>query len=168
MLNWQPSPRSRAVVVHPMASVWKIRPHLAGLSRGSGLINPIPLTTAARNMKTRLKTPMTPTNPLTTLFQVLPCLSWPPAPPVTLPSHQSDGHVAFHSISSCLCTRADTSLSYIVDHFISLNAKTYYRSSDLTETPQSSSVSVLITLSHRKSKAPDYGSSDSMATYGYV
>ena len=144
------------MVVDQRASVWKIRLHLVRLSGGSGLINLTPPTTVARNTKTRLRTLMTPTNPLTGLSQVLLCLPWPPAPPVTLPSHPSDGHGMFHSASPCLCIWADTSLIYIVDHFVSLNAKA------------GSSISMLITFSHRKSKASDYGSSDSTVTFVYV
>ena len=75
----------------------------------------------------------------------------------TLPSHPSDGRGVFHSASPCLCIWADTSLIYIVDHFFSLNVKA-----------ESSSVSVLITFSHRKSKASDYGLSDSTVTFVYV
>ena len=141
----------------PRASVWKIRLHPVDLSGGSGLINLIPPTTVACNTKTCLRTPMTPTNPLTGLSQVLLCLPWPPAPLVTLPSHPSDGRRAFHSASPYLCTWADTSSSFIVDHFISLNAKA-----------ESSSVPMLITFSHRKSKASDYGSLDSTVTFVYV
>ena len=96
-LNWQPPPRSRAMVVDPRASIWKIRLHPAGLSGENGLINLIPPITVAHNTKTRLRTPMTPTNPLTGLSQVLLHLPWPPAPLVTLPRHPSDGHGVFHS-----------------------------------------------------------------------
>ena len=103
-LNWWPPPRSGPVVVDPRASVWKIRLHPAGLSGGSSLTNLIPPTTVACSMKTRLRTPMTPTNPLTGLSQVLLRLPWPPAPLVTLPSHPSDGRGVFHSASPCLCT----------------------------------------------------------------
>ena len=155
--NWRPPPRSGAVVVDPRASVWKIRLHPAGLSRGSGLINLIPPTTVAHNTKTHLRTLMTPMNPLTGLSQVLLHLLWPPAPLATLPSHPSDRCRVFHSASPRLCIWADTSSIYIVDHFISLNAKA-----------ESSSVSVLITISHRKSKASDYGSSDSTIPFVYA
>ena len=96
-LNWQPSPRSRAVVVDPRASVWKVCLHPAGLSRESGLINLIPPITVARNTMTCLRTPMTPTNLLTGLSQVLLRLPWPPAPLVTLPRHPSDRQGVFHS-----------------------------------------------------------------------
>ena len=96
-LNWWPPPRSGAVLVDPRASVWKICLHPAGLSRENGLINLIPPITVARNTKTRLRTPMTPTNPLTGLSQVLLRLLWPPAPPVTLPRHPSDRRGVFHS-----------------------------------------------------------------------
>ena len=132
-LNWRPPPRSGAVVVDPRASVWKIRLHLVGLSGGSSLTNLTPLIPVARNTKTCLRTPMTPTNPLTGLSQVLLRLPWPPAPLVTLPRHPSDGCGVFHSTPPCLCTWADTSSSYIMDHFVSLNAKADYGSSDLTE-----------------------------------
>ena len=132
-LNWRPSPRSGAVVVDPRASVWKIHLHPVGLSGENGLINLNPPITVARNTKTRLRTPMTPTNPLTGLSQVLLRLPWPPAPLVTLPRHPSDGCRVFHSAPPCLCTWADTSSSYIVNHFVSLNAKADYGSSDLTE-----------------------------------
>ena len=115
-LNWRPSPRSGAVVVDPKASVWKIRLHPVGLSGENSLINPIPPIAVARNMKTRLRTPMTPTNPLTGLSQVLLCLPQPPAPLVTLPRHPSDGRGVFYFTPPCLCTWADTSSSYIVDH----------------------------------------------------
>ena len=96
-LNWQPPPRSGAVVVDPRASIWKIRLHLAGLRGRSGLINLTPPTTVARNTKTHLRTPITPTNPLTGLSQVLPQPPWPPAPPVPLPRHPSDRRGVFHS-----------------------------------------------------------------------
>ena len=126
----------------PRASVWKIHLHPARLSGENDLINLIPPIAVTRNTKTRLRTPMTPTNPLTGLSRVLPHLPWPPAPLVTPLRHPSGRarRVSFHS--TCLCTRADTSSSYIVGHFISLNAR-------------------LITLSHGKSMASDYGSSDS-------
>ena len=103
-LNWRPPPRSGAVVVDPRASVWKIRLHLAGLSGRSGLINLIPPTTVAHNTKTRLRTLMTPTNPLTGLSWVLPHPPWPPAPLVTLPRHPSDGCGVFLFAPPCLCT----------------------------------------------------------------
>ena len=96
-LNWRPSPRSGAVVVDPRASVWKICLHPAGLSGENGLLNLIAPITVTRNTKTRLRTPMTPMNPLTGLSQVLLHLPWPPAPLVTLPRHPSDGHAVFHS-----------------------------------------------------------------------
>ena len=120
-------------MVDPRASVWKIHLHPAGLSRENDLINLIPPIAVARNTKTRLRTLMTPTNPLTGLSRVLPHLPWPPAPPVTLPRHPSDRCRVFPFTPPCLCTWADTSSSYIVDHFISLNAKADYDSSDLTE-----------------------------------
>ena len=94
-LNWQPPPRSEAVVVDPRASVWKIRLHPAGLSRGSSLTNLTPLIPVARNTKTCLRTPMTPTNPLTGLSQVLLHLPWPPAPLVPLPDIQVTGVECF-------------------------------------------------------------------------
>ena len=96
-LNWRPPPRSGAVVVDPRASVWKIRLHPVGLSGENGLINLIPPITVACNMKTHLRTPMTPTNPLMGLSQVLLRLPWPPAPLVTLPRHPSDRRRVFHS-----------------------------------------------------------------------
>ena len=132
-LNWRLSPRSWAVVVDPRASVWKICLHPAGLSGENDLINLIPPIAVARNTKTHLRTPMTPMNPLTGLSWVLPRLPWPPAPLVTLPRHPSDGRGVFPFTPPCLCTWADTSSIYIVDHFISLNAKADYDSSDLTE-----------------------------------
>ena len=132
-LNCRTPPRSGAVVVDPRASVWKIRLHPAGLSGENGLINLIPPLAIARNTKTRLRTPMTPMNPLTGLSQVLLRLPWPPAPLVTPPRHPSDGRGVFHSAPPCLGTWADTSSSYIVDHFVSLNAKADYSLSDLTE-----------------------------------
>ena len=155
-LNWRPPPRSRAVVVDPRASIWKIRLHQAGLSGGSGLINLIPPTTVACNTKTRLKTPMTPTNPLTGLSQVLLRLPWPPALLATLPSHPSDGRGVFHSASPLPL--------YMGRHFIDL----YRGSFRLNTKAESSSVSVLITFSHRKSKASDYGSSDSTVPFVYA
>ena len=121
------------MVVDPRASVWKIHLHPAGLSRENGLITLIPPITVARNMKTHLRTPMTPTNPLTGLSQVLLHLPWPPAPLVKLPRHPSDGCGVLHSAPPCLCTWTDTSSSYIMNHFISLNSKADYGSSDLTE-----------------------------------
>ena len=121
------------MVVDPRASVWKICLHPVGLSGENGLINLIPPITVARSTKTCLRTPMTSTNPLTGLSQVLLRLLWPPAPLVTLPRHPSDGCRVFHSTPPCLCTWADTSSSYIVDHFISLNTKADYGLSDLTE-----------------------------------
>ena len=108
-LNWRLLPRSGAVVVDPRAFVWKIRLHLAGLSRENDLINLIPPIAVARNTKTRLRTPMTPTKPLTGLSQVLLRLPWPPAPLVTLPRHPSDGREVFHSAPLPL---------YIGRHFI--------------------------------------------------
>ena len=96
-LNWLPPPRSGAVVKDPRVSVWRIRLHPAGLSGENGLINPILPISVARNTKTRLRTPMTPTNPLTGLSQVLLHLPWPPAPLETLPRHPSDGRRVFHS-----------------------------------------------------------------------
>ena len=114
----------------PRASVWKIHLHPAGLSGENSLINLIPAITVACNTKTCLRTP---TNPLMGLSQVLLHLLWPPAPLVTLPRHPSDGCGEFHSTPPCLCTWADTSSSYIVDHFISLNAKADYGLSDLTK-----------------------------------
>ena len=108
-LNWRPPPRSGAVVVDPRASVWKIRLHLVWLSGGSCLINLTPTTTVARYTKTHLRTPMTPTNPLTGLSQVLLHLPWPPALPVMLSSYPSDGRGMFQSASPCFCIWADTS-----------------------------------------------------------
>ena len=95
-LNWRLLPRSRAMLVDPRASVWKICLHPAGLSRENDLINLIPPIAVTRNMKTRLRTPMTLTNPLTGLSWVLPHLPWPPAPLVTLPRHPRDGRRVFH------------------------------------------------------------------------
>ena len=111
-LNWQPPPKSGAVVVDPRASIWKIRLCLAGLSGRSGLINLTPQTTVARNTKTRLRTPMTPMNPLMGLSQVLPRLPWPPAPLVPLPRHPSDRRGVFHSALPA---------SYMSRHFITLH-----------------------------------------------
>ena len=51
----------------------------------------------ARNTKTRFRTPMTPTNPLMGLSQVLLCLPCPPARLVPLPRHPSDRRGVFHS-----------------------------------------------------------------------
>ena len=96
-LNWRLPPRSGAVVVDPRASIWKIRLHPAGLSRENDPINLIPPIAVARNTKTRLRTPMTLTNPLTGLSRVIPHLPWPPAPLVTLPRHPSDRQGVFHS-----------------------------------------------------------------------
>ena len=121
------------MVVDPRASNWKIRLHLVGLSGENDLINPIPPIAVTHNTKTCLRTPMTPTNPLMGLFRVFPHLPWPPAPLVTLPRHPSDGCGVFPFAPPCLCTLADTSLSYIMIHFISFNAKADYDLSDLTE-----------------------------------
>ena len=96
-LNWWLPPRSRAVVVDPRVSIWKIRLHPVGLRGENDQINLVPPTTVAHNTKTCLRTPMTPTNPLTGLSQVLPRLPWPPAPLVPLPRHPSDRRGVFHS-----------------------------------------------------------------------
>ena len=120
--SWLP-PRSGAMVVDPRASISNIRLHPLGLSRENGLINLIPPITVTRNTKTRLRTLMTPTNPLMGLSQVFLCLPWPPAPLVTLPRHPSDGCGVFHSAPPCHCTWADTSSSDIVEHFFSLTQR---------------------------------------------
>ena len=121
------------MVVDPRASVWKIRLHPAGPSGENGLINLIPPTTVARNTKTRLRTLMTPTNPLTGLSQVLLLLPWPPAPLVTLPRHPSDGPGVFHSTlpASVHGQTLHQVISWII--LLVLNAKADYGSPDLTE-----------------------------------
>ena len=104
-LNWYLPPRSWAVVVDPRASVWKICLHPGGLSGENNQINLIPPIAVACNTKTRLRTLMTPMNPLTGLSLVLLHPPWPPAPLVTLPRHPSDRCEVFCSTPPALVHR---------------------------------------------------------------
>ena len=119
-LNWWPPPRSRALVVDPRASVSKIRLHLAGLSGGSSLTTLTPLIPVAHNTKTCLRTPMTPTNPLTGLSQVVLCLLWPPAPLVPLPRHPRDRRGVFHSAPPPPASAHEQTLHRVTSSIISL------------------------------------------------
>ena len=106
-------------VVDPRASVWKTHLCPAGLSGRSGLISLTPPTTVACSTKTRLRTLMTPLSLLMGLSQVLPCLLWPPVPPVPLPRRPSDRCGVFHSATPPASSHEQT-LHQVTSCFISL------------------------------------------------